>query len=161
MVISGLLGFQYHRIAQCHQTSSQPCCWTSTQNFYNILHTRLLFFFADIICSFADNFRNINDAINYLKIWATISLASGLFRITCLQVIIVALEHSVSRTYDVLEIGKIETNLGLSDLTELQNAFLAIFLLQLARNCLLSFFWYCQLKKSIMRQTNEIQVIYR
>lgn len=121
----------------------------------------MLFFFTDVICIFANNLGNVNDAINYLKIWATIGLVSGLSTITRPQVIIVASENSVSPTYDVLEIGEIETNLESSDLTELQNAFLVIFLLQFARDCLLSFSWHCQLKESIISQTNEIQAIRR
>lgn len=79
----------------------------------------MLFLFADVICIFVNNLENVNDAINCLKIWATISSASGLSRITRPRVIIVALENFVSPTYDVLEMGEIETNLESSDLTEL------------------------------------------
>lgn len=55
LVASGLSGFPNHGIAQCHQTTCQPCCWTSTQSLYDILHARLLFLFADVICIFADD----------------------------------------------------------------------------------------------------------
>ena len=162
LVTSGLSGFQqYHGIAQCHQTTCQPCCWTSTQSLYDILHTRLLFPFADVICIFADNLGNVNDAINRLKIWATIGSNSGLSRITRPRVIIVASGNSVSLTYDVLEMGEIETNLGSSDLTELQNAFSAIFLLQLAEDCLSPLSRHRRLKEFIMRQTDEMQAIRR
>lgn len=73
----------------------------------------------DVICIFVDNLRNINNVINCLKILTIISSASGLSKITHLQVIIVALGYFVSPTYNVLEMGKIETNLGSSDSTEL------------------------------------------
>ena len=151
-------GFQYHEIAQCHQTTCQPCCWTSTQSLYDILHARLFFLFADVICIFADDFRSVNDAINRLKIWATIGSASGLSRITRPRVIIVASGHSVSPTYD-LEMEEIETNLGSDDLTGLQNAFSAIVLLQLAGDCLSPLSRHRRLKESIMRQTDEMQAI--
>lgn len=151
--------FQYHGIAQCHQTTCQPCCWTSTQSLYDILHARLFFLFADVICIFADDLGDVNDAINRLKIWATISSASGLSRITRPRVIIVASGHSVSPTYDVLEMGEIEINLESGDSTELQNAFSAIVLLQLAGDCLSPLSRHRRLKESIMRQTDEMQAI--
>lgn len=43
--------------------------------------------------------------------------------------IIIVLGNSISSTYNILEIREIETNLGSSNLTELHNIFLAIFLL--------------------------------
>lgn len=152
-------GFQYHGIAQCHQTTCQPCCWTSTQSLYDILHARLFFLFADVICIFADDFGNVNNAINRLKVWATIGSASGLSRITRPRVIIVASGNSVSPIHDILEMGEIETNLGSGDSAELQNAFSAIVLLQLAGDCLSPLSRHRRLKESIMRQTDEMQAI--
>lgn len=62
----------------CHQTASHFCRWTSNQSLFDILHARLLFLFADVICIFADDFGNVNNVIDRLKIWATIGSASTL-----------------------------------------------------------------------------------
>lgn len=123
-------GFQYHGIAQCHQSAFQPCCWTATQS---LSHARLFFLFADEVSIFSDDFGNVNNAINRPKIWATIGSASVLSKITPPRVIIVASGHSVSPNYDLLEMGEIETNLGSGHSAGLQNAFSAIILLQFAR----------------------------
>lgn len=119
----------------------------------------MFFLFADVICVFADDFGSVNNAINRLKVWATIGSASGLSRITRPRLISVASENSVSPIHDSLEMGEIETNLGSGDSPELQNAFSAIVLLQLAGDCLSPLSRHRQLKESIMRQTDEMQAI--
>ncbi len=114
----------------CHQTASHFCRWTLNQSLFDILHARLFFILADVICIFTDDFGSINIVIDRLKISALIESASSLAIVRTL-VIIVASGHSVSPTFDILEMKEVNINCN-SNLMELRNSFSAIILIHLA-----------------------------
>ena len=151
----------HHETSHCHRVLSHPCHWATNpeSHLYNILHARLFFLFADTICIFADDFKDFNSVLNLLKTWAAIGSASSLSIEVRPRVIIAASGHSVSPTFDVLEIEDLEFELDPVSSAVLQESFSAITLIRLADDCLSPLARHRRLKETIMRQADEVQQI--
>lgn len=57
----------------CHNIMSVPLQWTKsvTNSLFDIIHARLLGLFVDVLCIFADDFKDFDSVVQRLKTWAS------------------------------------------------------------------------------------------
>jgi hypothetical protein len=94
----------------CYGTESYPLKWTEdlVEDFYNILYIRLFCLFTDVICIFADDFRNFQDVINLLKTWAAAGSVSSPWKISSRVVIIKqGVDVEPSPIYNILQMESV------------------------------------------------------
>lgn len=87
--------YRSHETVSCHRTTSHSVLWivTSNHSLYDILHAWLFFLFTDVICIFADNFKNHESVTDHLNTWATIEFAVNLLREIRSRVVIVVFDQ--------------------------------------------------------------------
>ncbi len=141
--------YRNHETASCHRTTSYSVLWVITLNhsLYDILHARLFFLFTDVICIFADDFKNHESVTDRLNTWATIELTFDLFREIRSRVVIVAFD----------QVKKLRCNKQFWSIINTRNFFFSIKLLYLLEDYLSSLAQYHRLKDILLRQVNEIR----
>ncbi len=141
--------YRNHETVSCHRTASYSVLWVvaSNHSLYDILHARLFFLFTDVICIFADDFKNHESVTDCLNTWATIEFAVDLFREIRSRVVIV--------TFDQMK--KLRRNKQFWSIINTRNFFFSIELLYLLEDHLSSLARYRRLKDILLRQVNEIR----
>lgn len=148
--------YSHREIFHCHQSYEYKCCWTATnnQNLYDVLHARLFFLFTDVICIFADDFKNINDVTNRLRVWAACGSASNFCREVRPRVIIIG-SSTANLALDLYGTRDISSSFD----DHLQNAFSGISVLRVAEDSLSPLARHSQLKDVIWRQTDQMRQV--
>ncbi len=141
--------YRNHEAASCHRTASYSVLWVvaSNHSLYDILHARLFFLFTDVICIFADDFKDHESVTDRLNTWATIEFAVDLFREIRSRVVIVAFD----------QMKKLRRNKQFWSIVNTRNFFFSIELLYLPEDHLSSLARYRRLKDILLRQANEIR----
>ena len=141
------------------ETESVPIQWaedTTVQELYNVLHARLFCLFADVVCVFADDFADFDDAVQLLKSWAAAGSAAGHFDKIRPRVVIVRRGDaaSPSPTYDLLKIDDLQQGLHSGSLKDL---FSSIKVLHLAAEQLSPLARFRRLKELLWREIDEMR----
>ena len=146
--------------AQCHETISYPIQWRlpHTQRVYDVIHARLTCTFVDVLCIFADDFRNFDEVLFQLQTWAVLGRATDQFRMARPRAIIVkqGTDPGPSATYDLLQSENMSYNLHRTDLVQF---FSSMTILYLADEQISSLARHRRLKELIQRQTEEVRHI--
>ena len=144
--------------AYCHDVSSTPLQWTKSvpNNLFDIIHARLFGLFVDVLCIFADDFKDFDSVVHRLKTWASLSWTSIPLKGVRPKVIIVkrGTGSGASATYDLLESKDMHYNLGQSSLTDFYSS---ITVLHLADQQISPLARHRRLKELILRQTDEMR----
>ncbi len=141
--------YRNHEAASCHRTTSYPVPWAvaSDHSLYDILHARLFFLFTDVICIFADDFKDHGSVTDRLNTWATIGSASDLPREIRPRVVIVASD----------QVEKLRGNKQSWSTVNTRDSFSSIELLYLPGDYLSPLARYHRLKDTLLRQADEIR----
>lgn len=141
--------YRNHEAVSCHRTNSYSVFWVITLNhsLYDILHAWLFFLFTDVICIFADDFKNHRSVTDRLNTWATIEFAFDLLREIRSRVVIVAFD----------QVKKLRRNKQFWSIVNTRNFFFSIELLYLPEDYLSPLARYHRLKDTLLRQANEIR----
>ena len=143
--------YRNHEIASCHRTTSYPTPWalTSDHSLYDTLHARLFFPFTDVICIFADDFKDLESVRDSLNAWATIGLASDLPKEIRPRVVIVASD----------QMKRLRRNKQPWSTLDMRDSFSTIDSFYLPGGHLSSLARYRRLKDIILKQTDEMRQI--
>ncbi len=141
--------YRNHEAASCHRTASYSVPWAvaSNHSLYDILHARLFFLFTDVICIFADDFKDHGSVTDRLNTWATIGSAVDLPREIRPRVVIVASD----------QMEKLRRNKQSWSTVNTRNSFSSIELLYLPGDHLSPLARYRRLKDTLLRQADEIR----
>jgi len=139
----------------CHEVRSFPfrASTISDAGLFNLLHSRFLCVFSDVICLFAEDLLGVDNAIELLKTWAgmIVAGANGFSEVRP-RVVIVTTGDDASPTYNVLEAEDLRFNLRQQDLIQ---SFSSITVLRLANAQISSLSRYRRLKEVLLRHTDE------
>ncbi len=145
--------------ASCHESESFPIRWANTMtlhNAYDILHTRILCPFSDVLCIFADDFPNFNSVVDRLKTWAVAGGGSSPLEHVRPSVVIVKRGGgaSASPTHDLLEMQDVQFSL---DQKVLKDSYSSIKVLHLADEQISPLARFRRLKELLWRQMDEMR----
>ena len=143
----------------CHECESFPIRWANTMtlhNAYDILHTRILCPFSDVLCIFADDFPNFNSVVDRLKTWAVTGGGSSPLEQVRPSVVIVKRGGgaSASPTHDLLEMQDVQFSL---DQKLLKDSYSSIKVLHLADEQISPLARFRRLKELLWRQMDEMR----
>jgi hypothetical protein len=119
-------------IASCHEVISHPLKWpvSQAQNYWNILHARILFPLADVICLFASDFRSSKALIGRLRDWCFWGAKSP--KDILPAVLIVVTEECSSATADLLDLENLRESLQTDRGTNFQKHFASLSVMELS-----------------------------
>jgi len=144
--------------ALCHETSPYPANWalSGSQNIYDIVHARLFCLFIDVLCIFADDFRDFEEVVSRLQAWAALGRATKQVDSARPKVIIVkqGTGPGPSSTYDLLQSESLHHDLSQLECREF---FSSITVIYLADEQISTLARHRRLKELIQRQTEEIR----
>lgn len=144
----------------CHQTFAHPIQWTkkSSQNLFDIVHSRLFYLFVDVLCVFADDFESFEHVADRLKTWAILGKNMHVHDHVPCKVIIVksGQRPSSSPTFDILKRMDVQFSLLQHDLMK---AFSSVVVLNLVNDKVSPLARHRRLKKLIRRQTDEMRFL--
>lgn len=144
--------------AYCHDTSSTPLQWTKSlpNDLFDVIHARLFGLFIDVLCIFADDFKDFDSVVHTLTTWASLGRTSVLLREVRPKVIIVkrGTKSGSSSTYDILQSEDMHYNLRQQSLIEF---FSSITVLNLVDQQISPLARHRRLKELIQQQTDQMR----
>ena len=146
----------------CHQTFAHPVQWQDhcTASIYDLIHSRLLCIFADVLCIFADDFEDLEQVADQLKRWAMLGREAHKQGRTHCKVIIVKSGHgpSPSPTYDILERMNVQFSLLRQDLMDF---YVSVVVLNLVDDQVSPLARHRRLKELLRQQIDEMCALRR
>ena len=145
-------------VSYCHEKRSYPISWgaASPGNLFNVIHSRLLCLFADVICLFCDEVWGESEVIRCLGTWATLGstpLGSSGIRP---RVVIVIKGDNASPTYNVLQLEDLTASIRQE---EISRFFSSITILRLAHTSISSVSRHRPLREAVQRHLEEIRYL--
>jgi hypothetical protein len=144
--------------AYCHDVAIISLKWIKfiSNNLFDIIHARFFCFFIDVLCIFADDFKNFQSVIDKLKTWASLSKSSVLFKEVRSKIIIIKRENEsdFSSTYDLLKSKNLHYNLHQKSFIDF---FSSITVLHFVDQQISSLARHRRLKELIQRQEDEMR----
>ena len=146
-------------VTSCHDLESFPLRWATpgtVHDVYDILHTRILLPFSDVLCMFAEDFTTFDEVIDRLKSWAVTGKPARVLDQPRPRVVIVKRSDGAgaSPTYDLLEMQDIQMSL---DHSVLRESFSSIKVLSLADEQISPLARFRRLKELLWRQMDEMR----
>ncbi|KAL8802034.1 MAG: hypothetical protein Q9200_006728, partial [Gallowayella weberi] len=143
--------------AYCHEVSSSTLEWADfkeSKELSDIVHSRLLFLFVNVLCIFADDFPDFLDVVNLLQKWASMGRNSCTLSLPQLRVIIVRRGRAAgpSPTFDLLETEDVRFNLQRPEIIQYYSS---VTVLYLADEQISPLARYQRLKELLQRQLDE------
>lgn len=147
----------------CHRGHSYRIQWPAelNQRLWTILHARLFFLFAEVICIFSEDLGGIPETIEYLKSCASYSSASSAPRQIRPRVVIVCHCEEDSTTSRILEIEESRYRLLQDTGHDLQASFSEISILQLPGDHCSLRTRYRTLQEKLLRHAEQMRQIRR
>jgi len=138
----------------CHERTVYPLRWQTPSEtpYADIIHARLFFLFADVICLFADDFALLEHVVGRLKSWARAGGNGGTPVAAHPKVVIVMRGDEASSTFNVLEAQDLRFKLHQQDLV---GFFSSITVLYLADEQVSPLARYRRLKEVLLRHADE------
>ncbi|MCJ1473163.1 hypothetical protein MMC13_001814 [Lambiella insularis] len=145
----------------CHVITAHSVQWSLPFNhkLSDVLHARLFFLFADVICVFADDIGGLQSVAETLKEWASIGSAADASKKLRPRVIIVTSGESASPTYDVLDMDDLRFSLLRAGELNLHESFSGVCLLQLPGSHISSSAKHRRLKEVLLKHADEMRRI--
>lgn len=140
---------------RCHEFHSYSvrCKSTAACALVDLVHARLFFLFADVICIFADDFLSLQDMVCRLKNWATAGRVSVSPHSPRPKLVIV-IRGDESTTYNILLARDLEFDLSQGDI---EFFFSSVVVLYLEDGQLSSLARHRRLKEVLLRQADEMR----
>ena len=144
----------------CHRTVCHFTHWSNDLMPYvdEILHARLFFLFADVICLFADDFKDFSVIAKLLRVWSSFASVTGRSSLTLPSVVIVSTDTSIvipnSWGLELMELPLFQ-----DDAASLRAAFSRIRLIRLQGENLSPSARFRRLKEFLARQSDEMRVL--
>ena len=142
----------------CHDTSSTSLQWVKSvsNDLFDIIHARLFDLFIDVLCIFADDFKNFDSVVHTLTTWASLNRTSVLLKKMWSKIIIVKREtrSDSSFMYDILQSENMHYNLHQKSLIEF---FFFITVLHIVDQQISPLARHRRLKELIQRQTKKVR----
>jgi hypothetical protein len=90
-------------VPACHAQKDIPIDWLSDESPHDMILSRLLFFFVDVICIFADDIGGLDVVEDLLSRWARIGSSSTLHHQTRPRVMVIVGGRTVSATQSLID----------------------------------------------------------
>jgi hypothetical protein len=135
-----------------HQIVSLPWATAVPHLLQDIILSRLLFLFTDVICLFADDVGGLDGVKTLLTSWATIGSASSLPSTVRPRLLVVSQEDHSSATYNLLERENFRDDLLQDTGVDLSQTFASIKVVVLPGEHLSPFVRHTKLRKKIARE---------
>ena len=147
------------QLSTCHEGTTWRTNWRPSGdiNVWMIVHARLFFLFADVICLFAEDFGGLDGVIEYIQVCARIGSASQAPRQIRPRVVIVCSPQDSSPTLRVLEVEQLRYKLLQEGAVDLHDSFSEISIFELSEHPISPRMKYQFLHQSLLKHTEQMR----